>query len=315
MVIVTIGIVGLTVAGNYFYNMAIARNEKSFLIGDPALEGSGVGEAEKNAALEKENLKWRTEHHAEDVFLTSNDNLKLRGIFIPGKGATNKTIILAHGYTGKSEEMTKYARYYYDTYGFNVLMPDARGHGESEGDYIGMGWHERRDYVQWINYVVERIGATSEIALHGVSMGGATVMMTSGEELPPQVKFIVEDCGYSDVMSLFAYQLDRLFQLPEWPLLPWTSMITKIRAGFTFGEASSVQQVAKAKVPMIFIHGDADAFVPFEMVYDVYEAANVPKELVIVEGANHGNAFDIDAKSDEQAMRKTIDQYIQAYMS
>ncbi|NOU73800.1 alpha/beta fold hydrolase [Paenibacillus sp. LMG 31458] len=159
-------------------------------------------------------------------------------------------------------QMGKLAQMYKDTLGFNVLIPDARGHGRSEGHYIGFGWPERKDYVQWIDKVIEHMGEQSKIVLHGVSMGGATVMMTSGEALPPNVKAIVEDCGYTTAKDQLAYQLKRMYRLPIFPLLHLTSLLTKLRAGYFFGEASALDQLQKSKTPMLFIHGDADLFVP-----------------------------------------------------
>ncbi|WP_312880252.1 alpha/beta hydrolase [Paenibacillus phytorum] len=176
--------------------------------------------------------------------------------------STDRTVILAHGYAGQAMQMGKLAQMYKDTLGFNVLIPDARGHGRSEGHYIGFGWPERKDYVQWIDKVIEHMGEQSKIVLHGVSMGGATVMMTSGEALPPNVKAIVEDCGYTTAKDQLAYQLKRMYRLPIFPLLHLTSLLTKLRAGYFFGEASALDQLQKSKTPMLFIHGDADLFVP-----------------------------------------------------
>lgn len=315
LVLSIMSFLALVILGFFFYKLAISRGNKEFLVGDPALATSNPeGGPFNRAKYKEEQAAWRAEHQTEKVEIVSADGLHLRGLFIPGKDATHKTMLLVHGYSGDAEEMTTYAKYYYDTYGCNILMPASRGHGESDGEYIGMGWPDRKDYLLWITYLIERIGVESEIALHGVSMGGATVMMISGEQLPPQVKFIVEDCGYSDVQRLFNYQLKRLYKLPAFPLIPITSLITKIQAGFSFKEASSVAQVRKATVPMIFIHGDEDAFVPFEMVYDVYEAASVPKELIIVKGAQHGNSFMVDSATPEQKIRKTIDSYMTKYM-
>lgn len=171
--------------------------------------------------------------------------------------------------------MTRYIRNFYEK-GFHVLAPDLRGHGESDGEYIGMGWHDRLDILQWIEEVIE-LDPYAEIVLFGVSMGGATVMMTSGEDLPPNVKVIVEDCGYSSVSDVFVYQLDDLFGLPEFPVMNAANTITNIRAGFDLYEASAVEQVAKSVKPILFIHGDQDTFVPYEMLEEVYAAAAVEK--------------------------------------
>lgn len=131
--------------------------------------------------------------------------------------------------------MSVFAKMYHD-WGYNVLAPDARGHGKSQGDYIGFGWPDRKDYVQWIEKVLTENGQQEQITLYGVSMGAATVMMTSGEKLPDNVKAIVEDCGYSTVNQELQYQLKELFNLPSFPLVNVTSGITKLRAGYFFGK-------------------------------------------------------------------------------
>ena len=132
--------------------------------------------------------------------------------YLPAEVSTDKTVIIAHGYSGHSEQMSGFAQMYHKDLGYNVLLPDARGHGRSEGDYIGFGWPERKDYLKWIDQVIEHTGESTQVVLHGVSMGGATVMMTSGEELPPQVKAIVEDCGYTSVTDELKYQLKRMYK-------------------------------------------------------------------------------------------------------
>ncbi len=206
--------------------------------------------------------------------------------------------------------MYAYAKYYHEALGFNVLMPDARGHGKSEGDYIGFGWHERKDTAQWIDYVLDRNGTDNEIALHGVSMGSATVLMTSGEDLPEQVKTVIADCGYTSALDILSYQLGEMYSLPSFPLIQSTSLLTKIRAGFSFAEASALEQVKKTSLPIFFIHGKEDAFVPVEMVYELYEAANGEKELYIVPDAEHGNAYDADPETYENKVKEFLHQHM-----
>ncbi len=159
----------------------------------------------------------------------------MSAIYLPAEKKSDKTVIVAHGYMGNAETMANYAKMFHDL-GYNVLVPDARGHGRSEGDYIGFGWPERKDYVQWIDKIIAETGQSQQIVLYGVSMGAATVMMTSGEKLPNNVKAIIEDCGYSSVDEELAYQLKDMFNLPSFPLIQVTSLITKIRAGYFFGK-------------------------------------------------------------------------------
>ena len=205
--------------------------------------------------------------------------------------------------------MAPYAKMFYDM-GYSALTPDARAHGESEGDYIGMGWLERPDVLGWIDSVTGT-DPDAEIVLLGVSMGGATVMMAAGEDLPDNVKCIVEDCGYSSVWDEFRLQLKNVFGLPSFPLLNAASLISRLRAGYSFEEASSVDQLKKATVPMLFIHGDADTFVPFSMLDVVYEAcASAEKEKLVVHDAAHGAAADTDPELYWDTVTAFVGKYI-----
>ncbi len=169
--------------------------------------------------------------------------------------------------------------------GYNVIFPELRGNGFSEGKYYGMGWHERLDIIDWINYIVEK-DPDSKIVLYGVSMGGATVMMTTGEALPDNVKVAVEDCGYTSAWDIFESRLNK-FHFPAFPFLHSMNTICKIFAKYDFKEASAYNQVAKSKTPTLFIHGAEDALVPTEMVYPNYENASCEKEILVVENAGH----------------------------
>lgn len=297
-----LAVLGLAGAGNYFYNVAIAVNKKAFI------ESEDKANSKKKNPWEAED-KWYAEANREELTLVSDDNLELHGIFIPADKPSKKVVILAHGYAGTLEQMAPFAKLYHDL-GYNIVAPDARGHGKSEGDYIGFGWPERKDYQKWIDLVVDKVGKDSEIALHGVSMGAATVMMTSGEKLPDNVKVIVEDCGYSSVNEELSYQLKDMYNLPSFPLLPVTSVVTKVRAGYFFGEASAVDQVKKNKVPMLFIHGDHDTFVPTEMVHEVYDANASEKELYIAPNADHAQSF----VKNKEAYREKVAEFVGKYI-
>lgn len=146
-VLLFIVVVGLIFAGNYFYNYAVVPSEKSFL------ESDTPGTKVKKSADQEwfEQATGRTDWH-----LTAEDGLKLRAIYIPSDSPSTKTALVVHGYMGKADTMAAYAKMYHDM-GYNVLVPDARGHGQSEGDYIGFGWHERRDMVGWIDEIIQKM--------------------------------------------------------------------------------------------------------------------------------------------------------------
>ncbi len=292
--------VGLVGAGFYFYNYAIVPSEKSFITHQ---------DKQSLKKLTTEEEWFRKKQNRTDYSLTSYDGLKLKAIYLAAEHKTTKNVIMAHGYTKSAEDMASFAKMYHDL-GYNVLIPDARGHGKSEGNYIGFGWHERKDYLQWINKLITINGEDAQITLYGISMGGATVMMTSGEPLPKNVKAIVEDCGYTSAKEELSDQLKKMFHLPSFPLIPITSLITKLKAGYFFGEANALTQLKKNKLPILFIHGKSDTFVPFSMLEKVYQATSAPKEKYIVSGAEHAESYQKNPKQYKTKVAEFLKKYI-----
>ncbi|MBB6733099.1 alpha/beta fold hydrolase [Cohnella sp. CBP 2801] len=285
------------------YRLAIQRNRKPFLATDPNMP-----------KVEDERIRqigeWFRSQPFEPVEIASEEGLKLRGQYLEPEEPSDRAIVLAHGYSGKGEDMAYFAKEYKER-GFRVLMPDNRGHGQSEGAYIGFGWHDRRDYAAWIDYLIRRIGPQAQIVLHGVSMGGATVLMTAGEPLPEQVKCVISDCAYSSAVGILAYQLRQMFRLPPFPLLPLTSMICKLRAGFFFGEASAVRQLRQSRLPILLIHGGDDTYVPTAMAAEIYDAIPGDKERLIVPGAQHGMSI----LTDPEAYWETVMGFLRKYLN
>ncbi|MWV46420.1 alpha/beta fold hydrolase [Paenibacillus sp. HJL G12] len=299
----------ITSASFYFYHVAVARASKDFLNGSPDLQASP--EVEQSKDTSKADNDWWNHQSFDRWEMDSDDGIRLKGYYLAASKPSDKTVIIAHGYSGNATQMSGYARMYHEDLGYNILLPDARGHGESDGNYIGFGWPERKDIVKWIQRVLDVNGADTQMVLHGVSMGGATVMMTSGEDLPSNVKAIVEDCGYTSVKDELTFQLKRMYHLPAFPIVETTSLLTKMRAGYFFGEASALEQIKKSKTPTLFIHGDNDTFVPTEMVHQVYENSPVEKELYIVPKAGHGEAYRMDPVKYEQVVSAFIGRFVQ----
>lgn len=296
----------LWVGGLYFFKTAIRRTPKTFLADNPNLKTEVDDELISTVA----DLQWLDAQDTKTVTIQSQDGLRLSGIWLSSKNKSASTVILAHGYSGKGREMAGFARFYAETLGYHVLMPDDRGHGQSEGEVIGFGWLDRKDYVQWIGWVLGHVGLKTDIVLHGISMGGATVLMTGGEELPDQVRAIVSDCAYTSVEEELTFQLKQLYKLPPFPFIPVTSLITKWKAGYSFKEASALKQLAKVNVPVLFIHGEADMFVPTEMVYRLYEVCTSEKELLTIPRAGHGTAFQVD----REKYKAVLEAFLQKHM-
>ncbi len=217
-------------------------------------------------------------------------------------------VISIHGYTAKPSSNAPQNRFFHSL-GFNLLMPSLCGHADSECKYVAMGWHDRLDICEWISVICSK-NPKAKIVLYGVSMGAATVMMTTGEPLPDNVRCAVEDCGYSSVEDEFNTQVKDSFHLPRFPFIRATDVMTRIHAGYSFKEASSVEQLKKSKTPTLFIHGEEDSFVPYSMLDKCYDAAACEKEKFSVPGAQHA-ASAITAPEEYFAQVKAfIEKYI-----
>jgi fermentation-respiration switch protein FrsA (DUF1100 family) len=248
----------------------------------------------------------------ETVRIVSRDGLALCAYYRRSPGEARGTAVLVHGYAGDARILGAEAEFFSSKLGFNVLLPDARGHGRSEGSYCGFGWHERFDIIDWMRLILSRPEWGPEqgpVVLYGVSMGAATVMMASGEELPPQVRAVIADCGYTSLEGELSFQLEKKWRVRCKPLIDLCGAYAKKRTGYDFAEASALAQVGKSKTPTLFIHGDSDDFVPFFMMHALYEACSAPKEQYIVRGASHAESYMTDPEAYEERIRAFLETY------
>lgn len=300
LVILILLLIAYFMIGNYFYNLALNPNtSKTFVLGEPIEKSDYMLQQEE----------W-LETNSKDVYLTSTNNgkLKLHAYELENEVKTDIWTIVVHGYTGEGKDMLGVTKQFLNM-GYNVLVIDLRGHGQSEGNYIGMGWHDRLDLIDWANYIINK-NKDSRIILYGVSMGAATVMMATGEQLPSNIKVAIEDCGYSSIWSEFQGQLKTLFGLETFPVLNAASTVCRIRAGYGIKEGSSVEQVKKSTTPTLFIHGSEDKFVPFGMLDVVYKSANCEKEKLVIEGAEHANSSAVNPELYWNTVKSFINKYL-----
>jgi len=242
-------------------------------------------------------IAWYDSLHAAGIFrdttLVAGDGCSLHAVFAPSAApdSAQGTAIVVHGYTDNHLVFLYLARMYRDSLNYNVLLPDLRYHGYSEGDAIQMGWLDRLDVEKWAE-TAHGIWRDDFMVIHGVSMGAATTMMMSGDPLPPYIRAFVEDCGYTSVWDQFKANLRQFFHLPAFPILHSASIVCRRRYGWDFKEASCVKQLAKCDRPMLFIHGDADKFVPFSHLQKNFDAKTSGyKEMWVAEGAVHANSY------------------------
>lgn len=241
------------------------------------------------AEQEKARVYGKLKKYAEVVSIKSFDGLSLNGLFVEQKeNRSHNYALVIHGYRAEPRDMCTYAVHFMDK-GWNVLLPGQRGHGWSEGKCVDMGTFACRDMVDWCRFIVQK-DPDARILLYGVSMGAATVMMATGLDLPSNVIAGIEDCGYTSVWDQFVYRMNYEFHLPIHPMLDLASLLCKIKNGYSFHEGSSVKSLANARIPLLFIHGDADDYVPFEMLQKNYDAKPGEKEILVVKGAVHATS-------------------------
>lgn len=257
-------------------------------------------------------MKYIQDYGFERHEMLSDRGQKLRGYLMRPQKPSDVYVFGSHGYRSDGKgEWCYFAKFYVEVMGWNFFFVDHQSHGESEGEYIGFASHEHKDCLKWLGYMNDNFGSDIKIILHGISMGSATVMlMTGNEALPDNVKFTVADCGYTSAMDEFDYKIDSL-KLPFRPIIPIVSAINHKKAGYDFQkDTDALSAVKKARVPMLFIHGDKDLFVPTKMVYELYDACTSEKELFVVPGADHAKSYHVDPEGYEARVRAMAEKYL-----
>lgn len=292
-IIVIIVILGLTLSISNGYKFMNYRIKDS--VSGITTEFSEEGLTEKQLQKKQRQDAWLATTSWSKINITSKDGLNMVAyeILQNTEIKSDKWVVLIHGYTSRKETLLDFAKVYYE-HGYNVILPDLRAQGESEGVYTGMGWLEKNDILLWIDNIIST-NPNAEIVLHGVSMGAATAMMTAGESsLQDNVVAAVEDCGYTSMWDISTYEALGRYNFLGIPTLFMASVFSDLNAGYSFTNASALEQVKHSKIPILFIHGDEDKLVPVEMVYELYDAAVCEKELLVVKGAGHGGSESTD---------------------
>lgn len=237
-----------------------------------------IGWMKKTNAMEK-----------EEVWIRSIDGLRLYGKYFEyAPGAPLE--LMFHGYRGSAErDLCGGVQRCFDL-GRNVLIVDQRASGHSDGNVITFGINEHRDCLSWLDYAVKRFGSEQKIILTGISMGASTVLLCAQYDLPSNVVCILGDCGFSSAKAIIK-DVIRGMKLPADILYPFVKLGARLFGKFDPDETSALEAVKKAKVPIIFIHGASDDFVPASMSEEMYNACPSVKKLVMVPDAGHGAAF------------------------
>jgi len=299
---VIVALIGMgLLIGNYCYLIALDPRSgwyrkvgRKMIYSTDVEQGDGITETAKQQT-EITNAFYRDCHH-EDIYIWSHDALHLFGTVFEPYPQSDKWVILMHGYRSNGKADCGYVAARFVDLGINCVVPDQRGHGKSQGNAIGMGWPERFDVLRWIEYVLAR-NEGANIVLYGGSMGASTVLNACGEELPDSVQMIIADCGYSSVVKLFDYLLSHAMRIPfPQPIVFFADIVTHIRARYGLYEANTARQLKKNRLPILFIHGTGDSFVPYEMTEENMDATKGHKEALFVEDAVHFSSYVYDPK-------------------
>lgn len=243
----------------------------------------------------------------KEAVVTSYDGLRLFGkCYIASADAP--WLIMLHGYrSGAERDFCGGLKFGIDS-GFNVLLVDQRAHGKSEGKCLTFGIKERYDCLTWINYVISQAGSSCKIALYGMSMGAATVLMAAGSGLPKNVACIVADCGYTSPKAIIK-KVIREMHYPVFPTYALVRLGGMLFGGFDIEEYSAVQAMEKCDIPVLFIHGDDDRFVPCDMGRENHRHCRAEgKKLLIVPNAGHGMSY----MSDKRAYLGTVSEFLKS---
>lgn len=257
-------------------------------------------------------LQWLQDHNAQEVRTKSFDGLLLRGKWVPAENP-KATIILFHGY--HTHYIHDFAGIFslYHSIGLNLLLVRQRSHGESGGKYITFGVRERKDVRSWVDFH-NRTHGMDNVFLGGMSMGASTLLFAAGEDLPPNVRGITADCGFSSPAEILGHIIRQDYHLPPKLVLPLMEVWARVLGGFSFYECDSRKTLARSKIPVVFIHGTADTFVPCAMSQAGYDACAAQREIHLIEGADHGRGYLFEPERLTKALvdffnRNISDQY------
>lgn len=302
VLLLTAGLIYLNRWAKFYVNAAVDRENAWFATAgadlfDQTWQRRTDEEDEADATFWLQEKTWR---------ITSEDRLQLVAATFTQPG--HQWVIALHGYRSTGfQDMNDVAQVYYKK-GYNVLVPDLRGHGRSEGQIIGLGWLDRLDLLQWIEAVLEQ-DPEAEILLHGCSIGGASALMASGEKLPPQVKLIIADSSFTSVYSEFKWLLRRYTKYPVSRFMVLANRYARRKVGYSLIRASVTRQLGSNHLPILLLHGQEDQFVPEKELTALAKASAGPAETRAFAECGHLEAKDKKATEYWEAVFSFIQQY------
>lgn len=307
-----VGVGALALANEALYRFLVYKEIKVPAGFGKFMSGGVEAPAEKDRYFRRCRLALE-EYGYERHYMVNERGHKVVGYLVKPEKESKIYVFCSHGYRNEGKrEWCSFFEHYVKELGFNMFFVDHQCAGESDGEYVGFSSFESRDALKWLEYMNETFGEDIQIILHGISMGSTTVMLMTGSgKLPENVKFTIADCGFTSALDEFRFKLE-CWGVPEQPLVPIINGMNKRRAGYDFQEdTNALEAVGKAEIPMLFIHGGADNFVPTYMVHQLFDACAAPyKDKLVVDGAGHGLSYFVDKESYEKKMDEFIGKFI-----
>ena len=235
---------------------------------------------------------WFEAQPKTELHITSRDGLSLAAELIEAEDPIG-LIVAVHGFRSwPAREFALIAKHLYEQ-GYTVLYPYMRAHRKSAGKYISFGVKEQYDIAAWARLLAEK-RPDLPLFLYGQSMGGATVIMASGLDLPANTRGIIVDSAYYSPKDVIGTALVQSYQVPVFPMLPAMDLWARIIAGYSVTATTCQEALDKTKLPFLFIHGTEDELVPYAMGLQNYEHCHTEKQMLTVEGAAHCASYYVD---------------------
>lgn len=277
--------VGYYAMSEHLFNKMIKRKQRYDAFGNPEDNEDLIYFGD----LEEEIAAWQEATERENVYVVSQDDIELAGEWYHPEEDDRRWVIIARSNDLNHLALRNVAMAFHDE-GYHALIVDCRGYGNSDGQYVGMGWQDRLDIQAWIDFILEQ-DPEALIALYGVSMSASAVVIASGEPLPQNVRCVIEDSGFTSAYEFLSEQIRDEYGFRASFIMEGLDTITRLRAKYSLKSASSIRQLRKSDLPTLFIHGEEDEFIPLDHVFRMYHALSAEKELYTVPYAGHGEAM------------------------
>jgi len=301
-IVLIVLVLGSCVGAWLLFEMACSRSGGPLGKLLPMLLHSDGNPIDEYSGAIEEGKAWHARQKWEPVQIQSHDGLTLRGVYLAHPQA-KRAVLCVHGYHGSAERDFSCAMADFYALDSSLLLIDQRAHGKSEGKYITFGVRESMDVQLWAEYLESRTGGEVPIVLDGISMGAATVLMAGEGEMPSSVSGVIADCGYTTPIAELRHVLENMLHAKPFPALQLVRMMTRLIGGFSLTKVSAGKGAAAWERPVLFVHGLSDTFVPSWMSEENFKACKGPKDIYLVEGAEHGLSYLVDKKGVSLKLR------------